>query len=200
MPKRTLAILAAAAFGALAVPFGLPTIAAAAGATYTNLVLSPLPIAQPGSLNPANPSTNTVLLCVQPQANDVHVGPTPKCSSASILASSPLRPKQEDLRSSGSTALTATPTLFTVSSNLHVRQRKRSGTSTEMDAVPVTYTGPNPVPLNGRDVIVAADSAADVTGGQCNGSWSLQHGHLRVLSQSLRTSSAPPRRSRRPAL
>jgi hypothetical protein len=169
MPKRTLAILAAAAFGALAVPFGLPTIAAAAGATYTNLVLSPLPIAQPGSLNPANPSTNTVLLCVQPQANNVHVGPTAQVflSIDSGLFTAP--PEAGGSAVSGSTTLTATPTLFTVSATCTYDNANGVGTSTEMDAVPVTYTGPNPVPLNGRDVIVAADSAADVTGGQCNG-------------------------------
>jgi hypothetical protein len=36
-------------------------------------------------------------------------------------------------------------------------------------SVPVAYTGPNPVPINGRDVVVAADSPSDVTSGQCNG-------------------------------
>jgi len=169
MPKRTLAILAAAAFGALALPFGLPTIAAASGPTYTNLVLSPLPIAQPGTLNPSSPSTNTVLLCVQPQTNNVHVGAGAQVflSIDSGLFTSPVRPGGSAVV--GSTTLTATPAVFTVAANCTYDNADGSGTSTEMDAVPVTYTGPNPVPVNGRDVIVAADAASDVTGGQCNG-------------------------------
>ena len=43
------------------------------------------------------------------------------------------------------------------------------GTTTEMDAVPVTYTGPNPVPINGQDVIVAQNDPDPVTNGQCGG-------------------------------
>jgi hypothetical protein len=43
MPKRTLAVLAVAAFGALALPFGLPTIAHATGPAYNDLVFAPLP-------------------------------------------------------------------------------------------------------------------------------------------------------------
>jgi hypothetical protein len=127
------------------------------------LVLSPLPIAQPGSLNPASPSTNTVLLCVQPQSGGVHVG-----AGAQVFLS--IDSPAGGSAVVGTTPLTATPTVFTVQATCTYDNANGIGTSTDADAVPVTYTGPNPVPVSGRDVIVAAESAADVVGGQCNGS------------------------------
>jgi hypothetical protein len=168
MPKRTLAVIAAAAFGALALPFGLPTIAHATGPTYNGILISPLPIEQPGALNPANPSTNTVTLCVQPQENGVKVavGATVFLSIDSGLFTAP--PAAGGGAVVGSTPLTLAPQSFTTVANCtFANPGGNDGSLT--DALQITYTGPNPVPVNGRDVISAASAAADITSGLCNG-------------------------------
>jgi hypothetical protein len=164
MHKRALAVFGVVAFAGLALPFGLPTGVAASGPTYTNLVFAPLPIEQPGTL----PLGGTVTMCVQPQTGGMHValGATVFLSIDSGLFTAP--PAAGGSATSGGTPLTSTPTAFTTIASCSFANAEQSGTV--MDAVPITYTGPNPVPINGRDVIVAADSASDVTSGQCNGS------------------------------
>src|SRR5580658_8340731 len=154
MPKRTLAVFAAAAFGALALPFGLPTIAHATGPSYTTLVLSPLPIAQPGTLSPTG--TNTVQLCVQPQSGTVHAIPGAQVYLSIISGLFTAPPAAGGSAVVGTTPLTATPTQFTVASTCSYTNANGSGTLlNEDDAVPITYTGPSSVEVNGRDVIGA---------------------------------------------
>ncbi len=71
----------------------------------------------------------------------------------------------------GATPLTATPALFTVSASCTYDNASGSGTTTEMDAIPVTYTGPSSVEVNGRDVIGATSDGTsfDASNGQCTG-------------------------------
>ena len=162
MPKRTLAVLAVAAFGALALPFGLPTIAHAVStsAPISSITLSPLPIAQPGSLAADTP----IQICVQPKdvnGSPIGVGVGVFLSFYSGLFTSPT--VQTSTATVGTTALSTTPVEFFTAASCDFT----SGTST--DAIAVTYTSPNPtVPPHGRDVIIAADSALDSgTTGAC---------------------------------
>jgi hypothetical protein len=112
MPKRTLAILAAVAFGALALPFGLPTIAHATGPTYASLSIKPLPLEQPGTLSPTG--TNTSSICVQPLTSQLKVvpGATVFLSIASGLFTAP--PGPGGSATAEGTALTATAQSFIV--------------------------------------------------------------------------------------
>jgi hypothetical protein len=162
MPKRTLAVLAVAAFGALAVPIGLPRSAAAAGPAYSSIAIKPLPIAQAGSLT--TPGTN-VTLCVQPLDSSLHpvlgavvflsidsglFSPTPPGGSATV----------------GATTLTNTPVSFTTTSASCTNSSGTFG-----DALTVTYTSPNPAQVKGRDVIAAESDASsfDLATGLCTG-------------------------------
>src|ERR1035437_8004207 len=111
MPKRTLAVLAVAAFGALAVPFGLPTIAHATGPTYNNLVFEPLPIEVAGTLS----AGNSVTLCVQPLENGVHL-----TSAASVYLSINAGQFTAPAAAGGSMTVGATP--LTVNPALFVTQ------------------------------------------------------------------------------
>jgi hypothetical protein len=135
---------------------GLPA-AVSALAPYNQLVISPLPIEQPGTLSPTG--VNTVTLCVQPQENGVRItaGATVYLSINSGLFTTPPAPGGSAVV--GSTALTAVPGAFTTVGSCSFQNIEDSGTV--LDAVPITYTGPDPVPTSGRDVIVAADTPAD---------------------------------------
>jgi hypothetical protein len=160
MPKRTLAVLAVAAFGALALPFGLPTIAHATGPAYNDLVFAPLPIEVAGTLVEGT----SVTICVQPQENGVHL-----TSAASVYLSinsgqftAPPAPGGSAAAGPTLTPLTVNPALFTTQATCSFSNSQGSGTAPW--AVPVTYTAPSPtIPVNGRDVIVAADASSDVT-------------------------------------
>ena len=172
MQKRTLTVLAIAAFAGTALPFGLPKDAAAAPLVvgYNSIVMSPLPIAQPGTLIPPAVSTNTVTMCVQPQENGAKIAPgaTVFLSIDAGLFTSPTASGGSAV--SGSTTLTSTPQSFvTVDTCTFSSPGGSSGTVN--DAVPLTYTGPNPVPVNGRDVIAAESDASsfNATTGQCTG-------------------------------
>jgi hypothetical protein len=168
MHKRTLAVLAVAAAAGAVFPFGLPKGAAAAPlvVSYDTIVISPLPIEQPGSLNPASPSTNTVTLCIQPREGAVlqPVGTTVFLQINAGLFTSP------SAAGGGATVngtpLTSTPVAFTTQATCTFQNAETTGTAA--DAIPVVYTGPNPVPVNGRDVIVAAGDPTDIAGpGAC---------------------------------
>jgi hypothetical protein len=162
MPKRTLAVLGVAAFAGLALPFGLPSVAHASPsvASIASITLSPLPIAQPGTLA-ANTSIQMCVLPKDASGNPVGVGVGVYLSFYSGLFTSP--PVSTSTATTGTTPLTTTPTqFFTVASCSFT-----GGIS--QDAISVHYTSPNPtVPPHGRDVIIAADSAADSgTTGAC---------------------------------
>lgn len=162
MPKRTLAVLGVAAFAALAVPFGLPTVthASTSTASFASITLSPLPLAQPGTLS----SPTTIKICVQPRNSSggpVAVGVTVYLSFYSGLFTSP--PVSTSTATVGATPLTPTPQAFTTVASCSFT----GGTSA--DAISVTYTSPSaPVPPHGRDVLIAADSIVDSgTSGAC---------------------------------
>jgi len=143
---------------AAAIPLGLPRVASASG--YTSIVFSPLPIAQPGTLA----ASTTVDLCVQPETGPKqHVAGTVYLSILSGLFTSPVH--AGGTASVSGTALTSTPMPFNTSTTCTVA----AGTFT--DGVLVAYTSASSLPSNGRDVISAADSAADAatvgTGGIC---------------------------------
>jgi hypothetical protein len=160
MPKRTLAILAAAAFGALALPFGLPTIAAQASGTIASISLMPFPIAQAGTLA----ASQTVNMCIQPRnssGDTMGVGQAVFLSFYSGLFTAP--PAPGGTAAVGVTALTTTPASF-----LTVASCTSQGGTVSADSIPVVYTAPATIPAHGRDVIIAADSATDSgTGGVC---------------------------------
>ena len=155
MPKRTLGVLGVAAFAGLALPFGMPTVthASTSLAPIASITLSPLPIAQPGTL----PANTSVQMCVQPKdssGDPIGVGVTVYLSFYSGLFTSP--PVHTSTAVVGTTPLTATPAPFLTSATCSFA----GGTSN--DAIAVTYTSPTPtVPPHGRDVIIAADSAAN---------------------------------------
>jgi hypothetical protein len=165
MPKRTLAVLAAGAFAALALPFGLPTVThASTTAAFSSITIAPLPIAQPGTLT----SPTGVQMCVQPKNASgglVGVGVTVYLSFYSGLFTSP--PVSTSTAKVGTTSLTTTPQAFTTAASC-----TPSGGTAIMDAISVAYTSPTaPVPPHGRDVLIAADSVADSGNtGACPGS------------------------------
>jgi hypothetical protein len=160
MHKRTFAVLGVAAAAGAVLPFGLPQVAHATG--FTTIAISPLPIAQPGTLAP----NTTVQLCVQPRNGSAPagVGVTVYLSFYSGLFTAP--PVSTSTAKVGTTVLTTTPAAFQTVASCSFT----GGTAT--DSIPVTYTSPNPtVPPHGRDVVIAADSVADsgITG-SCPGS------------------------------
>jgi hypothetical protein len=164
MPKRTLAVLGVAAFAGLAVPFGLPQAVHASG-TYTSISIMPFPIAQPGSLTTAG---TTVNICVQPRdaaGHTVGINVPVWLSFYSGLFTSPAN--HTSTAFVGTTPLTATPAQF-----LTVGSCTSQGGVVSTDAILVVYTTPTPtIPPHGRDVIIAADSAADSGNtGACPGS------------------------------
>jgi hypothetical protein len=157
MKRRTIGVVLALA-AAAAVPLGLPHSASAAG--FTSVVFSPLPIAQPGTLA----ASTTVNLCVQPESSPgVHVAGTVYLNILAGEFTSPSNPGGTAMV--GATALTSTPAAFTTSATCTV------GTSTFPDAILVAYTSASSLPINGRDVISAADAPADnataASGGNC---------------------------------
>jgi hypothetical protein len=161
MPKRTLAVLGVVAFAGLALPFGLPQTAQAAG-TIASISLMPFPIAQPGTLTASTP----IAMCVQPRNSSggiIGVGVPVWLSFYSGLFTAPL--VQTSTALVGSTPLTTTPASF-----LTVASCTSAG-GTSADSVAVSYTAPtNPIPAHGRDVLIAADSAVDSgTTGACPG-------------------------------
>ena len=163
MPKRTFAVLAVGAFAAVAIPFGLPTVThASSSAAFASLTISPLPIAQPGTLT----SPTVVHMCVQPKDSGgvpVGVGVPVYLSFYSGLFTSP--PVSTSTATVGATPLSTTPQLFHTVATCSFG----SPPMTSADAISVTYTSPaTPVPAHGRDVLIAADSVADSgTTGAC---------------------------------
>ena len=168
MPKRTLVVLAMAAFGALALPFGLPTIAKASGTPYDTISIKPLPLEQPGTLTATGPG-NTATACVQPLA-----GGHPVVGAVVFLSIDPglftAPPAAGGSASADGTPLTTTPQQFTTTENT-CTWTNNEGTGNLMDAIQVVYTGPNPIPVNGRDVIGATSDGTsfDAGTGQCSG-------------------------------
>ena len=165
MPKRTFAALGVAAFAGLALPFGLPTMANASSslAPIAKISFIPFPIAQPGTLV----GSTVVTICVQPRdstGKPVGVGVPVYLSFFPGLFTAPPAPGGTALEA-GTAALNSTPTSY-----LTIATCMSQG-SPFPDAVPVTYTAPATIPPHGRDVLIAADSAADSgTGGTCSGS------------------------------
>jgi len=172
MTRRTIVGAALALIAAAAIPLGLPRPVSASplvAIAYNQLLIDPQPIEQPGTLSPTG--TNTVTMCIQPRENGkpVAVGATVYLAIDSGLFTSPVKPGGSAVV--GTTAVPVTPLppqAFTTVASCSFANKESSGSLP--NSVPVTYTGPNPVPVNGRDVIVAADAPGDVTSGQCNGS------------------------------
>jgi hypothetical protein len=158
MCKRTLAVLGVAAFAGLALPFGLPQMAQAAG-PIASISVMPFPIAQPGTLA----ASTTIQMCVQPRDSSNHpigIGAPVWLSFYSGLFTAP--PAPGGTANAGG-ALNTTPVLRTTVASC------TQGVTTSIDSVAVTYTAPaTPIPAHGRDVLIAADSAADSgTTGAC---------------------------------
>jgi hypothetical protein len=165
MHKRTVGVLAVAAAAGAVLPFGLPQVAHAA-ASYTSLAVRPLPIEQPGTLS----AGGTVTMCVQPLDATGH--PVPGASVFLSIDSGLFTGPPHVTGGSaavGTTPLSATPTSFPVQASCSYANLESSGTLT--DAVPITYTGPSPKLVHGRDVIAAESDASsfDATTGQCTG-------------------------------
>jgi hypothetical protein len=156
MPKRTLGVLGVAAFAGLALPFGMPTVTQASSslAPIASITLSPLPIAPAGSLT----ANTSVAMCVAPKdanGDPIGVGVGVYLSFYSGLFT-PAPGTHTSTAFVGATALTQTPTLF------HTAATCSFAGGTAADAIAVVYTSPNPtIPSHGRDVLIAADSAAD---------------------------------------
>jgi nitrite reductase/ring-hydroxylating ferredoxin subunit len=164
MHKRALAVLAVAAFAGAVLQFGLPTVVAATGPTYTTIAIKPLPIEQPGTLA----AGGTVTMCVQPlNGGAVVPGAVVFLSIDSGLFTTPTTAGGS--ATAQGTALTATPATFTVQATCTWANAEANGTLN--DAVPVTYTAPNPALVHGRDVIAAEsnNSSFDLATGQCTG-------------------------------
>jgi hypothetical protein len=156
MQKRMVAVLAVAAFAGAALPFGLPTGAAAAPlATIDTLTFVPLPIETAGTL----PAGNSVTFCVQAQAAGAHTPGNVFLSINSGQFTAP--PAPGGGATVGGVALTVNPASFATSATCAWTNAEGSGTV--MDAVQVVYTAPGTIPVNGRDTIVAATLASDVT-------------------------------------
>jgi hypothetical protein len=165
MQKRTLAVLAMVLFAGAALPFGLPKSVAASGPTYDSISIKPLPLELAGTLNPSG--LNTVTACVQPLSNKALVpGASVLLSIDNGLFTAPPT-TTTGTAFVGATQLTATPVAFTVSPTCTYANGETSGTL--QDAVQVTYTGPNPILVHGRDVIAAQMTAGsfDAATGQC---------------------------------
>ena len=164
MPKRTLAVLGVAAFAGLALPFGLPQMAQAAG-PIASISLMPFPIAQPGTLNTPATSVN---ICVQPRNSSnqpVGVGTPVWLSFFPGVFTAPT--VKTSTAFAGATQLTATPASF-----LTVASCTSQNGTISADSVAVTYTSPtSPIPAHGRDLLDAADTSAqpDTTTGACPG-------------------------------
>jgi hypothetical protein len=163
MKRRTIGVVLALV-AAAAVPLGLPHSASAA--SFDSLNIKPLPIEQPGTLSPTG--TNTVTMCVQPllAGHVVAVGTMVYLSIDAGLFST----GTGGSATAEGTPLTLTPVQFPTQasctySNIEVP------TTTLADAIPITYTGPNPVPVAGRDVIAATSDGVsfDNTTGKCVG-------------------------------
>ncbi len=161
MNRRTIIGATLALIAAAALPLGLPHGVSASG--YNTLVISPLPIAQPGTLT----ASQIVDLCVQPEQSGAHVaGATVWLSLVAGKFTSP--PAAGGTAMVGGTPLTSTPQAFT--SGSATQTCTSSGGSVSKAAVLVVYTAPATLPPNGRDIIVAADSSADSgSNGVCGG-------------------------------
>jgi hypothetical protein len=171
MNRRTISGVVLALVAAAALPLGLPrSVSAAPGVVSFNAIsIKPLPIEQPGNLNPTG--TNTATMCVQPLSggHTVLVGTLVFLSiDAGLFASSA---PTGDTAIVGATALTSTPAQFPTQASCSFANLESSGTLT--NAIPITYTGPSaPVPIAGRDLIAATSDGIsfDATTGQCVGS------------------------------
>src|SRR5580692_8931942 len=140
MPRRTLAVLGVAAFGALALPFGLPQTAQASG-TIASISLMPFPIAQAGTLI----AGQTVDLCIQPRNSaNQPMGPGQPVflSFYSGLFTAP--PAPGGTATVNGTPLTTTPTSY----NTVASCTWTGGTAPSADAIPVVYTAPATLPAH----------------------------------------------------
>jgi hypothetical protein len=172
MNRRTISGVVLALVAAAAIPLGLPrSVSAAPGVvTFDSINIKPLPIEQPGTLNPTG--TNTVTMCVQPLSagHVVAVGTMVDLSIDAGLFNTvhPGVGGSAEVTST-STALTSTPTAFQTVASCSYANQEVNGTLT--DAIPVTYTGPNPLQTDGRDIVAAASDAVsfDAGTGQCVG-------------------------------
>lgn len=163
MTRRTIVGAALALVAAAAIPLGLPHSVSASG--YNTLVISPLPIAQPGALA----ASQVVDLCVQPEqvvgSTATHVSGIVWLAMDSGLFTSPSKPG--GTATVGVTPLTTTPQSFDTA-NFPSTCSFTGGTATTKFAIPVVYTAAAIPPANGRDVIVAGDASTDFTGGPTN--------------------------------
>lgn len=159
MQKRTLTVLAIAAFAGAALPFGLPQ-AAEASVSYDSLVFTTFPIATAGTLVQGT----VVSFCVQPKTGG-RTGTSVAGSMFLAIDSGLFTPGGAPGGSAavGTTPLTASGQSFATSSTC-----TDSAGATFPNGVLVSYTAPNPVPAFGRDLITAASSSTDITSaGQC---------------------------------
>lgn len=175
MTRRTIVGATLALIAAAAIPLGLPHMASAAAPSvvgYNALNVKPLPIEQPGTLNPTG--TNTVTMCVQP-LNGTKVVPVGTTVDLSIDVGlfntvNPGVGGSAEVTST-STALTSTPTAFQTVASCSYQNLEMTSPATVSDAIPITYTGPSTTQTTGRDIVAAASDAVsfDATTGMCVG-------------------------------
>jgi hypothetical protein len=174
MNRRTIVGVGMALIAAAAIPLGLPKATSAAPLTviYNALNVKPLPIDQPGNLNPTG--TNTATMCVQPLngTHTVAVGTMVELSIDVGLFNTvnPGIGGSAEVTST-SVALTGTPAPFDTVASCTYQNQGMTSPVTLMDAIPITYTGPTTAQTTGRDVVAATSDGVsfDATTGLCVG-------------------------------
>ncbi len=160
MTRRTIVGATLALIAAAAIPLGLPRVVSASG--YDSIVFSPGPIAQAGALTTLS---SVVDICVQPESGGAHV-PGAVVWLSFDAGKFATAPTGGGIAMVGATALSSTPQSFTVAATCSFTGPVGSA----KDGVQVVYTSPATAHTNGRDVITAADSAADSgSSGVCGG-------------------------------
>ncbi len=144
MTRRMILGVGLALVAAAAIPLGLPRVASAT--TTETMVFSPNPIAQAGALA----ASSVVDICVQPEVGGAHVADTVWLSFVAGKFGT-----SGGTAVVGTTPLSSTPQSFTPGATCGFTG------GTAKDGVPVVYTSPSTTQTKGRDVITAADSAAD---------------------------------------
>ena len=153
MTRRMIVGVGLALVAAAAIPLGLPRTVAASTSNYSILAFSPNPIAQPGTLG----LSGVVDLCVQPESSpSVHV-PSPQTMWLSFDAGK-FGAGGGGTATVNGTPLTSTPQSFTTTAATCAFTGE---TGTTKYAIPVVYTSPAATHTTGRDIITAADDAAD---------------------------------------
>ena len=186
MTRRTIVGATLALIAAAAIPLGLPRVASAAG--FDSIVFSPGPIAQAGALS--TPST-VVDICVQPESGGAHVPGTVWLSIDSGKFTSPTSAGGTAMV--GATALTSTPQSFATAATCSFT----GPVGTAKDGVQVIYTSPSSAHTNGRDVITAADSSAELRIQRRLWRRRLQYRYIRLLTgHELRVLQQPDRDDR----